>query len=85
MRIDRHPNAYIYSHQSKLHIFTGKSLLYEQELYEQAVLVMGSEGQGISKDVHALIDHPVLIPRKGGAESLNVSIATAVILSEFTK
>ena len=59
--------------------------LYEQELDEQAVLVMGSEGQGISKDVRALIEHPVLIPRKGGAESLNVSIAAAVILSEFTK
>lgn len=59
--------------------------LYDQELDQEAVLVMGSEGQGISKDVRALIDHPVLIPRKGGAESLNVSIATAVILAEFIK
>lgn len=65
-------------------LLEGKNL-YDQELDQQSVLVMGSEGQGISKDVRALIDHPILIPRKGGAESLNVSIATAVILAEFTK
>ena len=66
-----------------------------------AVIIMGNEGNGISEPVRRLITHPVLIPSyspKGISgqdginkeaseviESLNVSIATAIILAEFRR
>ena len=47
------------------------------------VLVMGSESHGISDDIAPYITKRVTIPQYGKAESLNVAIATAVILSAF--
>jgi TrmH family RNA methyltransferase len=43
-------------------------------------LVMGNEGAGISKDVQKMADQFVHIPMVGQAESLNVAIATGVLL-----
>ena len=53
------------------------------------VIIMGNEGNGISQELRPLITHPLLIPPypQGAqtSESLNVSIATAVILAEFRR
>lgn len=53
------------------------------------VIVMGNEGKGLSADVRAKVSHPLLIPaykqEEEHAESLNVSIATAVVLAEFRR
>ena len=65
----------------------GKSI-YNQKLPEQAVLVMGSEANGISEQVAARIDNWMKIPRFGMAnrtESLNVATAAAIFLSEFRR
>ena len=43
------------------------------------VLVMGSESHGISQELKKFIANQITIPRLGGAESLNVAIATAII------
>ena len=43
------------------------------------ILVMGSESHGISESVSALLTHKVTIPKIGGAESLNVAIATGIL------
>ncbi len=43
------------------------------------VLVMGSESHGISNDLQNLLTSKITIPRIGGAESLNVGVATAII------
>jgi TrmH family RNA methyltransferase len=43
------------------------------------VLVMGSESHGLSAAVQAQLRHTVTIPRFGGAESLNVAVAAAVL------
>jgi TrmH family RNA methyltransferase len=59
--------------------------LYSSELSEEAVLVVGNEGKGISSEVEALVTDPILIPKKGQAESLNVAIATGILLAEFSK
>ncbi len=63
--------------------------LYSQQLKNYGIIVMGNEGNGISKDVQALLTHKLLIPpfndKQGTAESLNVSIATAIICSEFRR
>jgi TrmH family RNA methyltransferase len=57
---------------------------------EQGIIIMGNEGNGISDSVRSFITHPLYIPsykRSEGevVESLNVSIATAIILAEFRR
>jgi len=49
------------------------------------ILIIGSEAHGISKEVLEFVNKPVTIPRSesGGAESLNASIATAILLYAF--
>jgi len=53
------------------------------------VIVMGNEGNGISEDVRKLVTCPVRIPSypkdAETSESLNVAIATAIILAEFRR
>lgn len=49
----------------------------------KTVLLMGSESHGISSNLRSLIDTSVTIPRFGEAESLNVAVATAVLLAHF--
>ena len=49
----------------------------------KTVVVLGSEGHGLSKEVRASTDVIVQIPRFGKAESLNVSVACGIILSHI--
>jgi len=44
-----------------------------------AVIVIGSEGRGLSPAVKACITRFITIPRLGGAESLNAAIAAAIV------
>lgn len=48
-------------------------------------LIMGSEGSGVSSDVKKLVDFNIYIDIDKMVESLNVSIATSIILYEFTR
>lgn len=57
--------------------------IYKSELRPSGVLLMGNESKGIHPDLIRYIDQPIHIPRRGEAESLNVSVATAVILDNF--
>ena len=73
------------------------TLLDGRNIYEKAalpqkqhgIIIMGNEGNGISAELRSLVTHPLLIPPfpQGAetSESLNVSIATAVILAEFRR
>lgn len=47
---------------------------------EKVALIVGNEGQGIDDSVAALADERVYIPIYGQAESLNVAIASAVLM-----
>lgn len=50
-------------------------------------LLMGNEGRGISEDLRRFIDIPITIPPvnpEAHPDSLNVAIATAIILSHFS-
>ncbi len=55
---------------------------FEENLKGKTILAVGNEGNGISKELFELADKKVKIPMPGGAESLNVSIATSIILFE---
>ena len=57
--------------------------LYQAKLPERTVLVLGSEGEGVSPAVDRLADLRVRIPGTGAVESLNVSVACGVALGEI--
>jgi len=63
--------------------------IYQTPLSATGIIVMGNEGNGISKAVEPLVSHRISIPRfpadKTTPESLNVAIATAVTLAEFRR
>jgi len=50
---------------------------------EKIALIMGNEHEGISEAVIEATDHKLFIPMTGFAQSLNVSVATAVCLWEL--
>ena len=58
---------------------------YRRAYREPSLLVMGSEGRGLSEEASAACSTLVRIPMKGGAESLNVAIATGLMLFEARK
>ena len=65
-------------------LLEGKNV-YNSALVRNAVLVMGNEGKGIRPNIQAYINSPIHIPGFGKAESLNVAVATGILLSEFAR
>jgi TrmH family RNA methyltransferase len=63
--------------------------IYRSPLSKAGIIVMGSEGKGLSREVDALITSRIAIPSYGlsptAAESLNVAMATAIICAEFRR
>jgi RNA methyltransferase, TrmH family len=58
--------------------------LFQTERSKHGIIVIGNEGRGISDEVRALINRPILIPPHGvGAESLNAAVATGIICAVF--
>ncbi|MFE2195964.1 TrmH family RNA methyltransferase, partial [Streptomyces olivaceus] len=49
------------------------------------VVVVGSEGKGLSRLVGETCDVRVRIPMPGGAESLNAGVATGIVLYEAAR
>ena len=61
-------------------LLQGKSI-YTIAKPNEAIIVIGSEGNGISEAILPLITNPITIPKIGGAESLNAAVATGIIVS----
>lgn len=59
--------------------------LYSTDMTGPTAIVMGSEDEGISKEVLKLCDQTVAIPQNGNIQSLNVSAAAAVMLFEAVR
>jgi 23S rRNA (guanosine2251-2'-O)-methyltransferase len=57
----------------------------EVKLTGPAVLILGSEDKGISRELIALSDKQVKIPMSGTIESLNVSVAAGILLYEIIR
>lgn len=53
--------------------------IHKVDFTKSGYLIMGNESSGISAELIPLITQQVSIPRKGHAESLNVSVATGII------
>jgi len=45
---------------------------------DKLALILGTEGEGLGEDTLAAADHTVIIPMRGGVDSLNVAAASAV-------
>ncbi len=56
--------------------------IYDIDFTEKVAIVMGNEHRGISDGIIESADKHIYIPMRGMIQSLNVSVATAVILYE---
>ena len=59
--------------------------LYDAEIPFPCVVVVGSEKDGLSDKVKRRCDLLVKVPGKGNMQSLNVSVATGVLLAELNR
>lgn len=63
--------------------------IYKTQLNKVGFIVMGNEGHGISSHLTPLVTHKLTIPsfaqNELSTESLNVGVATGIILSEFKR
>ena len=63
----------------------GSTSLYQADLKGPAAIVIGSEGDGMSRLVREQCDFLVSIPMRGQVNSLNASAAAAVVLYEAVR
>lgn len=62
--------------------------IYKTTFPKHAIVVLGNEANGISKEIENCISQKITIPRFGNlqkTESLNVATATAIVLSEIKR
>lgn len=63
--------------------------IYNEELSQDGIIVMGNEGNGISEEVGKLVNRRLYVPNfpKGSAttESLNVAVCTGIVCAEFRR
>lgn len=63
-------------------VMNGHSI-YDLDLPKNGYLIIGNESNGISAGIQSFVNQRITIPKRGGAESLNAGIATAIILDNF--
>jgi TrmH family RNA methyltransferase len=63
--------------------------IYSHKLDTSGIILLGNESKGISEELQPFITDRIMIPKmtdaQHGIDSLNVSMAASVILSEFTR
>lgn len=55
------------------------------DIVKPYAIIMGNEGRGVSMDISKYANKTLYIPIKDKCESLNVAIATSIILYEFSR
>ena len=60
----------------------GENNFFEEDLKGKVIIAVGNEGNGVSDEVYNISDVKVKIPMPGNSESLNVAIATSVMMYE---
>lgn len=66
----------------------GDDLYTADFIVNHGILVLGNEANGVSETIKALVTQKITIPKFGAiqkTESLNVAMATSIILSEFKR
>ncbi|MEP1094028.1 MAG: TrmH family RNA methyltransferase, partial [Cyclobacteriaceae bacterium] len=59
--------------------------LHKADFVSPSAIIMGSEEQGISEELISISNQTCKVPMTGNIESLNVSVATGMILYEATR
>ncbi len=65
--------------------FNTDSYYYDADLKENIALIIGNEGNGISKSLIERSDLKIKIPMYGNIESLNVSVAAGILMYESVR
>lgn len=69
--------------------FLDGEVIYNTSLKNKGFVIMGNEGKGICDSIKNLVSHKLFIPsypsNQETSESLNVSVATSIICSEFRR
>ncbi|MBO3377765.1 RNA methyltransferase [Clostridium perfringens] len=60
----------------------GKNNFFEENFQGKVMIAVGNEGNGVSDEVYDIADIKVKIPMPGEAESLNVAVATSIMIYE---
>lgn len=70
----------------KVPIFTtslkATNSIYQTNLSGEVVWIFGNEGQGVSKEIQALVTNHIIIPQSSNIESLNVAMAATICMFE---
>ncbi len=56
--------------------------IYNTNFQQVSVIIMGNEEKGVSQNLLQHADYQARIPMPGNIESLNVSVATGIVLFE---
>jgi TrmH family RNA methyltransferase len=67
---------------------SGNNLYKTNQSAEEGIIVLGNEANGISEQIERKVTQKITIPKFGSiqkTESLNVAMATSIILSEFKR
>ena len=87
VRLGRDDNAIAQLHgagfQLAATVVRGGSDLFKTTLPQRLVYVLGAEGEGMSGELTSACDLKLSIPGSGAVDSLNVSAAAAVLLSQW--
>lgn len=73
-------------HHFKLQVTSlqAEKTIYDVD-YKKKIIVIGNEANGVSEEIQDLSDEKVRIPMLGKTESLNASVATGIVLYEYTR
>ena len=64
---------------------SGATSLHHFRFRSTDLLVIGSEGRGLEPSVLELCDECITIPQSGVTESLNVAVASGIVLAEYKR
>lgn len=63
----------------------GSETIYEHDFKTPTIILVGNEKRGLSAGYKEMADTMVSIPMQGSASSLNVAVATSIVLSEINR
>lgn len=81
-------SSYIATHSMRpiaIDNIPGSLDMTDSEIPKNAVLIFGSESNGISEELSAICDAVLFIRQKGSTRSLNVAAAAAVAMYEWSR
>ena len=79
------PTALVHAGAPVLGCDLGGDDVHTLPVLRDAVVVIGSEGRGLSEGVRKAVTRFVTIPKYGGAESLNAGVAAAIVCDNLRR